>query len=48
MTNWEQSEAIERFHRILVGTGIAQALEEAGVSEGDTVYIGDIELEWSP
>jgi len=48
MTNWEQSEAIERFHRLMVGLGIAQALEEAGVSEGDTVYIGDIELEWNP
>jgi len=47
MTNWEQSEAIERFHRILVGTGISQALEESGVLEGDTVYIGDIELEWN-
>lgn len=46
MTNWEQSEALERFHRLLVGMGIAQALEEEGVSEGDTVYIGDIELEW--
>ncbi len=47
MTNWEQSEAIERFHHILVGLGIAQALEDAGVSEGDTVYIGEIELEWN-
>jgi GTP-binding protein len=47
MTNWDYSEAIERFHRILVGMGIAQALDDAGVSEGDTVYIGDVELEWS-
>ncbi|MDY7041505.1 MAG: GTPase ObgE [Chloroflexota bacterium] len=47
MTNWDYSEAIERFHRILVGLGIAEALQEAGVSEGDTVYVGDIELEWS-
>ena len=47
MTNWEQSEALERFHRILVGLGIAQALEDAGVSEGDTVYIGEIELGWN-
>jgi GTP-binding protein len=47
MTNWEQSEALERFHRMLVGLGIAQALEEEGVSEGDTVYVGEIELEWN-
>ncbi|MER3513492.1 MAG: hypothetical protein C4310_03065, partial [Chloroflexota bacterium] len=27
--------------------GITQALKEAGVQPGDTVYIGDVELEWS-
>jgi hypothetical protein len=26
--------------------GITMALREAGVVEGDTVYIGDTELEW--
>jgi hypothetical protein len=28
--------------------GVLQALEEAGVVEGDTVYIGEIELAWQP
>jgi hypothetical protein len=27
--------------------GITKALNEAGVEEGDTVYIGDEVLEWS-
>jgi GTPase len=26
--------------------GVEKALREAGVQEGDTVYIGDYELEW--
>jgi GTP-binding protein len=46
MTYWEYDEAIIRFHRILTALGIADALREAGVSEGDTVLIGDYELEW--
>lgn len=46
MTYWEYDEAVVRFHRILTALGIADALRDAGVEEGDTVYIGDIELEW--
>jgi Obg family GTPase CgtA-like protein len=26
--------------------GVTMALREAGVKEGDTVYIGETELEW--
>ncbi len=48
MTNWDYYEAIFRFQRILEAMGITQALEEAGVQEGDTVFIGDvIDLNWS-
>jgi GTP-binding protein len=47
MTYWEYDEAILRFHRILEALGISAALEEAGVEPGDTVIIGDTELEWS-
>ena len=47
MTYWEFEEAVERFQRILAATGITKALEEAGVQVGDTVIIGDFELEWS-
>jgi GTP-binding protein len=46
MTNWEYDEAVMRFQRILEAMGISAALEEAGVEVGDTVRIGDIELEW--
>ncbi|MBX3084830.1 MAG: GTPase ObgE [Anaerolineae bacterium] len=47
MTYWEFEEAVERFQRILAATGITKALEEAGVQVGDTVFIGDHELEWA-
>ena len=47
MTNWNYYEAIARFQRILEAMGIRQALAQAGVREGDTVFIGDVELEWS-
>ncbi|MBN1121496.1 MAG: GTPase ObgE [Anaerolineae bacterium] len=47
MTYWEYDEAVLRFQRILEALGISDALEEAGVEPGDTVIIGDTELEWS-
>jgi GTP-binding protein len=47
MTYWEYDEAVERFQRILEALGVRQALAEAGIREGDTVYIGEYELEWS-
>ncbi len=46
MTYWEFDEAVARFQRILETLGIRTALETAGVKEGDTVYIGEYELEW--
>lgn len=46
MTNWEYDEAVMRTQRILGAMGVSAALEEAGIQAGDTVYIGDIELEW--
>jgi GTP-binding protein len=47
MTYWDYEEAVLRFQDILETLGIARALEEAGVEPGDTVFIGDHELEWS-
>lgn len=47
MTYWDYDDALNRFQRILEATGISDALEKAGVSSGDTVFIGDVELEWS-
>lgn len=46
MTYWEHYQGIRRFQRILETLGIDQALREAGIQTGDTVYIGDHELEW--
>ncbi|MBI5652917.1 MAG: GTPase ObgE, partial [Chloroflexi bacterium] len=46
MTNFDQSEAILRLHRVFKGMGITDALEQAGVREGDKVRIGEVELEW--
>lgn len=45
-TSWNMPEAVERFHRILQGRGVTATLEEVGVQEGDTVIIGEAELEW--
>jgi GTP-binding protein len=47
MTYWDYDEAIARFQTILEALGVTKALEEAGVEVGDTVYVGDFELEWT-
>ena len=47
MTYWDYEEAVLRFQKTLEATGVSAALEQAGVSSGDTVFIGDFELEWS-
>jgi GTP-binding protein len=46
MTYFEYDATLNRFQNILQQMGITDALREAGVQEGDTVYIGDTELEW--
>lgn len=47
MTYWDYEEAVMRFHRILETLGVTKALLDAGVKKGDTVFIGEYELEWS-
>ncbi len=47
MTYWDHDEAVLRFQHILETLGVSDSLESAGVQPGDTVYIGDYELEWS-
>jgi GTP-binding protein len=47
MTYWEYSQSVMRFQRILQSLGIEEALRNAGVKSGDTVFIGEYELEWS-
>jgi GTPase len=46
MTYWEYFDSVRRFQRILDTLGVEKALREAGVQNGDTVFIGDYELEW--
>ncbi len=46
MTYWEHWQSIRRFQRILETLGIDEALRDAGVQPGETVYIGKYELEW--
>src|SRR5205823_8793588 len=47
MTNFAQPEALYRIQRVLEASGINDALRNAGVQEGDTVYIEKAELIWS-
>lgn len=46
MTYWEYDQSVRRFQKILNTLGIEEALREAGAKDGDTVFIGDYELEW--
>jgi len=47
MTYWDYDEAVLRFQDILETLGVSKSLMDAGVEVGDTVHIGDYELEWS-
>jgi GTP-binding protein len=46
MTYWEYDEAVRRFQRLLQRLGVNESLREAGARDGDTVRIGEHELEW--
>jgi GTP-binding protein len=46
MTYWEHDGSVRRFQRIMEALGIDEALRKAGIQEGDTVMIGENELEW--
>jgi len=37
---------VRRFQRMLEALGVDKALREAGIDEGETVKIGEFELEW--
>ncbi|MCU0484104.1 MAG: GTPase ObgE [Chloroflexi bacterium] len=45
-TDFENDESATRFQQALVRQGIDPALRRAGISPGDTVHIGRVELEW--
>ncbi len=46
MTYWEYDESVRRFQKLLERLGLEEALRREGVKSGDTVWIGDYELEW--
>jgi len=46
MTYWEYDQSVRRFQRIMQALGIEDALRKAGIQEGESVFIGDFELEW--
>jgi GTP-binding protein len=46
MTYWEEDQSVRRFQRILRQLGVDVAMRAKGVKSGDTVYIGEYELEW--
>lgn len=46
MTYWEHHGSVRRFQRLMQKLGVDKSLREVGVQEGDTVFIGDFELEW--
>jgi GTP-binding protein len=46
MTYWEHDGAVRRFQKIMETLGVDIALRKAGAKDGDTVHIGEFELEW--
>jgi len=46
MTFWEHDGSVRRFQRLMKTLGVDDALRESGVEPGDTVAIGDFELDW--
>jgi len=46
MTYWQHDGSLRRFQKIMETLGIDEALRNAGIQEGDTVAIGEFELEW--
>jgi GTP-binding protein len=46
MSRFDSDEALRRLQRKLEHMGIIEALKQAGVQEGDTVFLGDFEMEW--
>lgn len=46
MTLWAHEGSVRRFQHLMDRIGLDAALREAGVEEGDTVFIADYELEW--
>jgi len=46
MTFFDQPGSVRRFQRFMAGIGVDKALRNAGIKEGESVFIGDWELTW--
>lgn len=46
MSRLDSDEALQRLQRKLERLGVIAALHQAGVQEGDTVFLGNFEMEW--
>ncbi len=46
MTFFDQPGSVRRFQRFMAGIGVDKALRNAGIQEGESVFIGDWELTW--
>ncbi len=44
--NFDDSESLQYFQRVLVSSGVIDALRKAGIQEGDTVSMYDIEFDF--
>ncbi len=46
MTYWEHQGSVRRFQKLMEKLGVEEALRDGGIEAGDTVRIGEFELEW--
>ncbi len=46
MTYFDQPGSVWRFQKLMVGLGVEKALRAAGIQEGESVIVGEWELEW--
>lgn len=44
--NFDDSESLQYFQRVLINSGVIDALKAAGINEGDTVSMYDVEFEF--
>lgn len=44
--NFDDSESLQYFQRVLISSGVIDALRDAGINEGDTVSMYDIEFDF--
>jgi GTP-binding protein len=46
MTYWDHEGSVRRFQKLMKSLGVDDALRASGIVEGDTVAIGEYELDW--